>query len=58
METFIYFPHNSTTKEPLGLVKADCEFSAIIKAARVKNLDTQTFLSLFKIELYEKRTKI
>jgi len=49
MKTYIYYNKHDSSKEPQGKIEANNITEAIEKAAAVKQLDIDGFLSLFEV---------
>jgi hypothetical protein len=57
MSLFIYYNKSDKTKEPHGKFEATDLEKAIIKASRIKNMNIQDFLTVFKVEEWKRRSK-
>jgi hypothetical protein len=55
MKTYIYYNKFDSSKEPQGKVQADNITEAIEKAATVKQMDIDSFLSIFDVKTDGKR---
>lgn len=50
INTFVFYPSNSTNKEPVRAVKASTWLEAANTFATVKNLSLQDFLDIYTVE--------
>jgi hypothetical protein len=57
MSLYIYYNKHDKTKEPQGKFEATDLEEAIIKASRIKNMNIQDFLTVFKVEEWKRRSK-
>jgi hypothetical protein len=55
MKTYIYYNKYDSSKEPQGKVQADNITEAIEKAAIIKQMDLDSFLSIFDMKPDGKR---
>jgi len=55
MKTYIYYNKYDSSKEPQGKVQADNITEAIEKAAVIKQMDLDSFLSIFDMKPDGKR---
>ena len=55
MKTYIYYNKRDSSQEPQGKVQADNITEAIEKAATVKQMDIDSFLSIFDVKTDGKR---
>jgi hypothetical protein len=55
MKQYIYYNKRDSSKEPQGKVQADNITDAIEKAAAVKQMDIDSFLSIFNVKADGKR---
>jgi hypothetical protein len=55
MKTYIYYNKHDSSKEPQGKVQADNITEAIEKAAAIKQMDLDSFLSIFDMKPDGKR---
>lgn len=55
MRLYIYYNKNDKTKEPHGKLEAINLEDAILIASHVKDMSIQDFLTVFKVEEYERR---
>jgi len=55
MKTYIYYNKYDSSKEPQGKVQADNITEAIEKAAVIKQMDLDSFLSIFDMKTDGKR---
>ena len=54
MKTYIYYNKYDSSKEPQGKVQADNITEAIKKSAVVKQMDLDSFLTIFNVKTYGK----
>lgn len=55
MRLYIYYNKLDSTKEPHGKIEAINLGEAILIAAQVKDMNIQDFLTIFRVEEYERR---
>jgi len=55
MSLFIYYNKSDKTKEPHGKLEAINLEDAILIASHVKKMSIKDFLTVFKVEEYERR---
>lgn len=55
MKIYIYYNKYDSTKEPQGKIKARSLKEAIKKAASIKNMDIDEFLTIFNVKLNERK---
>ena len=55
MKSYIYYNKLDSTKEPHGKLEAIDLEDAILIASHVKDMSIQDFLTVFKVEEYERR---
>ena len=57
MKTFAYYHKNQSTQEPIGKIRVNCEEEAVLIATHIKQLSIDTFLQLFEIKEYDRRSE-
>jgi hypothetical protein len=55
MKQYIYYNKYDSSKEPQGKVQADNIIEAIEKSAAIKQMDVDSFLSIFDVKTDGKR---
>jgi len=54
MKTYIYYNKRDSSQEPQGKIQAENITEAIKKSAVVKQMDIDSFLSIFDVKTYGK----